>query len=233
MSNITKPCGSCGNDFTRAASRKQDFCSHTCRGVSLRNDLVGRRFGRLTITARSGSSHWAAQCDCGKTSLPRGQSLIKGESNSCGCLNLEAVSLRFKKHGLSDNPLHKVWRGIIRRCENPKAQFFDLYGGRGITVSNAWHDFDVFLADMGEPPAGHSLDRKDGNGPYSKDNCRWATSRQQQRNRRDNQYVTYDGETKLLVAWAEQFSIPVNRTRKRIVRGWPLEEAFGIVERSK
>ena len=89
-----------------------------------------------------------------------------------------------RKHGLSRTKLHDVWCEMRRRCNNPKHKAYSHYGGRGITVDPRWDDFEVFLADMGECPEGHSLERVDVDGNYTPDNCIWADWSAQMRNRR-------------------------------------------------
>jgi hypothetical protein len=123
-----------------------------------------------------------------------------------------------------------IWQQMQQRCFNPKCKSYPNYGGRGITVCERWLGDDGlinFIADMGRKPPGMSLDREDNDGPYSPENCRWATRQQQQRNRRANFYVTIDGETKCVTEWAEIKGIKVLTVFKRIRKfGWTPERAI-------
>lgn len=145
-------------------------------------NLTGSRFGRLValswegVSVKNGNSQWRCRCDCGREVVADSQNLKSGITKSCGCSRI--------KHGWSAHPLYFAWATMIQRCTNPKAESFHYYGGRGITVDPAWLDFTTFLKDMGPRPEGLSLDRKDPNGPYSKDNCRWATWKEQAANKR-------------------------------------------------
>ena len=127
-----------------------------------------------------------------------------------------------KTHGLSGSPTFRVWCEMRRRCSDPKRNNYARYGGRGISVCPAWLGvgwFLNFLADMGERPPGHSLDRVDNDGDYTPDNCRWATLEQQGRNKRNSTALTFAGETHTLVAWAEKTGIPPYTLRNRLRRG--------------
>jgi hypothetical protein len=95
----------------------------------------------------------------------------------------------------------------MNRCRNPKCPAYPDYGERGITVCDEWSDCAKFLEDMGQPPPGMTLDRKDNDGPYCKANCRWANMTEQNRNRRDAVMLEYEGETKHILEWCEQFGI--------------------------
>lgn len=122
---------------------------------------------------------------------------------------------------------YKVWEGILARCTNPKASGFDRYGGRGITVCDRWRSsFEAFLADMGARPSrAHQIDREKNDGPYAPENCRWATSAEQARNRSSNVLLTIDGETMCLLDWAIRIGMPRNTLRNRLLRGWSPERA--------
>lgn len=116
------------------------------------------------------------------------------------------------------------------RCNNPSFKHYDRYGGRGITYDPAWNDFKNFLKDMGEKPSRrHQLERVDNDKNYNKENCIWATRREQTRNRggkRPTRLYSYDGKTMCIKDWAEEVGISASSMRKRLDNGWPLEKAF-------
>jgi hypothetical protein len=168
------------------------------------------------------NARWNCRCACGKFSLAYGQDLAKGKVKSCGCLNAE----RIKKHGCSRKPVYNIWKGMFQRCENPKEKAYKNYGGRGITVCDEWRDFNVFLADMGFPAKGLSLDRIDNSRGYSRDNCRWATDGQQLNNKRNNVRLKFNGETRTLSEWARYLNVSRDSIHGRISRGWSVEKTL-------
>lgn len=121
---------------------------------------------------------------------------------------------------------YKAWAAMLQRCNNPNTYNYCDYGGRGIKVCERWKFFENFFEDMGEVPEGKSLDRIDVNGNYEPSNCRWATSSEQARNRRNNNFITYNGITKPLAEWAETLGISYSVLRTRLHRKWTIEEAF-------
>jgi hypothetical protein len=126
---------------------------------------------------------------------------------------------------MKGTPTYAVWRGLRQRCQNPYHKQFAAYGGRGIKVCERWSSFVNFLADMGTKPPGMSLDRIDNDKGYSKDNCRWATSKEQNNNRRDNRHVTVGGETRTIAEWADVRKMPSYLIYQRLRRGWTAERA--------
>lgn len=129
-----------------------------------------------------------------------------------------------------NTPEYTVWAALKARCTNPNSPQWNDYGGRGITVCDRWlNSFDAFLTDMGfRPSADHSIDRKDNNGPYSPNNCRWATKEEQSRNTRRTHLIEYQGETKCLTDWAIQFNLSPKCLSYRLANGWDFEKAIKV-----
>lgn len=203
--------------------------------------LVGQKFGKLTIIDWAGKSDvnvstkrrqivnfWLCQCDCGNPDyspvVVETRCLKSGNTASCGCT--------LRKHQMAGTPLYHVWGGMIGRCTNPNNDDYPRYGGRGITVCDLWRDFESFFSDMGEPPTrAHTLDRIDNSQGYKPGNCQWATRKEQNRNRRDNRYITWQNETKTLAEWGDApslktLNITSSHIAKRLRSGWSLEKAM-------
>jgi hypothetical protein len=164
-------------------------------------DISGQRFGRLVAlslySAKTSPRKWLCRCDCGKEKIVRGELLRDGRARSCGCLKSDVLREIKTKHGHggqhNQSPTYVSWYAMLARCRNIKRA---NYGGRGITVTERWHTFEHFLADMGERPLGTTLDRIDNDGHYEPGNCRWATPKEQsanQRPRRHSQLSTTRG----------------------------------------
>lgn len=143
-------------------------------------------------------------------------------------LRKHGVTVRpLKVHGESRSVEYGIWQGMLERCYRPGSQAYANYGGRGITVCDRWRSsFEAFLADMGRRPSpDHSVDRKDNDGPYSPDNCRWATQVEQANNTRANHLVTAHGRTQTIAQWARELGIGWNAIGERLKAGWSPEEA--------
>lgn len=203
-------------------------------------DLVGRNFGRLTVTTHLGrvrskgghSRHyWLSVCSCGGESVTDTNSLRHGRVASCGCLMRETSRKTCQSratHGHSvgrPTKTYHTWYAMVRRCR-PDAPYRANYYDRGIKVCRRWKKFENFLADMGEKPEGMQLDRRDNNKGYNKRNCRWTTCKENQRNRSDNRLLTYNNETLCLAAWAERKGLKATTLKSRLLYGWSVAEAL-------
>lgn len=119
---------------------------------------------------------------------------------------------------------YRIWEAMKYRCTNPSCKAFKDYGGRGITVCQKWMKFDGFFDDMGLRPTGKTLDRIDNNAGYSKENCRWASMREQSRNRRSNKFITAFGITLLVSDWADGLGIQRSRFSVQMKKRVNIEE---------
>ena len=176
---------------------------------------TGNRFGRLLVLGRHLTNtkwaYWLCICDCVKEKIVRSDHLRSNKIQSCGCLRLESIKESCTVHGHNRkgvrSPTYTSWREIFHRCCNPKYGTYHRYGGRGISFDPKWRSFEAFLEDMGERPPGHTLDRVNVDGMYTKDNCRWATKKEQARNTSANNRVLYEGREVLLIALAESLGV--------------------------
>ncbi len=199
--------------------------------------MIGKKFGRLQVIAEVGKTKWndrlfRCKCSCGAFTEVAGYNLRKGHTQSCGCLQRERTGDANRTHGKFGSRVYSVWRQMIQRCHNPKTHRFEDYGGRGITVCDRWReDFRNFLFDMGEPPKGMSLERKDNNGPYSPENCRWASRKEQGDNKRNNVNLTFNGVTMTQADWSRATGLPVNTIRNRLLLGWSIEKTLATPRR--
>lgn len=128
-------------------------------------------------------------------------------------------------HGLSNRPGYRAWKDMVRRCTNPKCKSYASYGGRGITVCERWLSYPIFLEDMGEQPEGMDLDRIDNEQGYRPGNCRWASHKDNCRNRRTCRLLTHDGRTQPMIVWAEEIGIAKNTLTDRLKKGWSIAKA--------
>ena len=149
-------------------------------------DLIGQRFGRLTVLSRQGSIGqkvaWLCLCDCGNKRVIISEKLKTGRTKSCGCFQTEQ---RFK-HGMYGIPEYTIWGAMLQRCKNKNNVRYNDYGGRGIAVCRRWEKFVTFYKDMGERPQGLTIERIDNNKGYFPDNCKWATMTENLKNKRNN-----------------------------------------------
>lgn len=189
-----------------------------------RVDLTGQRFGSLLVLGfshvdKTRSTHWFCRCDCGKEIVLKGNNLRTGNTRSCGCLARKTVGDRSRTHGECKSRLYRIWSALNSRCTN--AHFEDVfknYGGRGIQVCDDWKTYETFrewaLASGYED--GLSIDRIDVNGNYEPSNCRWATQREQCRNKRNTVWVEFNGSKKPLTEWCDELKLPYRIIYQRL-----------------
>ncbi len=162
-------------------------------------DLTGQRFGRLiAVSIGSDRRHWTCLCDCGRSVNVRSDCLKSGNSRSCGCLKRDSATKHGHSHKNAATPptrTYTSWQAMWTRCTKESSDNFKYYGANGITVCERWKDFGAFLCDMGERPAGTSIDRIDNSRGYKPGNCRWATPKQQALNRRSNRHLNRQSST--------------------------------------
>lgn len=215
-------------------SQMSDVAQNVNRTISTekkrikRNDnIVGLKFGDLTVMETADRGKYKelrllCLCDCGNKKNVSRSHLIGGDVKSCGCFLKE-----FKKtHGMSYTRTYTTWESMIDRCFNENYSRFNDYGARGISVCKAWIKFEKFYEDMGDRPKGKTLDRIDNTKGYFKENCRWATPKEQSRNSRSNIIIEYNNMAKCIEEWAEYLKINSSTLRKRLNRGWSVERAF-------
>lgn len=189
----------------------KDLVYHYLKKYSIKKrskviDLTGKRFHAFVVVSllriENSRALWLCKCDCGKTFESTSSEIKKRKS--CGCRIIDGTIT----HGMTNSRPYRIWRGMKTRCDNPNAINYDLYGGRGISYDPRWSRFDLFWDDMKD---GYNkkltLDRADANGNYCKQNCRWATTKEQSLNKNSSHKILCDGESKTVTEWAELFGI--------------------------
>jgi hypothetical protein len=194
---------------------------------------VGNVYGRLTVIKeigrRRGAVLFICHCECGNDCEVTGCDLRSGRVHSCGCYKSEFVTEGNITHGLRDHRLYSIYHNMITRCYNPNATHYKDYGGRGIKICNEWlNDFMKFY--NWSINNGYSdeltIDRINVNGDYYPNNCRWATVKEQNVNKRNNKYININGEIKLIKDWCDIFYINIETVRNRVKRGWDVINAI-------
>lgn len=189
-------------------------------------DISGVRFGKLVAKEIDKANtkrltKWICDCDCGQQSSVFMSNLTRGLTKSCGC----SQTSQFIKHSMYGAKIYRVWGAMIQRCYNSNDPHFDRYGGRGIITSDGWKDFAIFYADMGDPN-GMTLERVDNNKGYSKENCVWATRKEQTRNRHNTVVFEAHGESRTLDEWSDFLGVSRDCLRGRLRRGWSIDSTF-------
>jgi hypothetical protein len=196
-------------------------------GITAKKDMIGKRYGILTVISevekRNKNNHilYNVRCDCGKEKQVLGSSLRSGSSRSCNkCYLLTGT------HGMWRSKEFSIWSLMKDRCYNKNNPRYKNYGGRGISVCDRWvNSFKNFYLDMGMSN-GLSIDRINVNGNYEPNNCRWATSLIQARNRTNNKRYLYLGDNLCVSEWCEKLNMPSSTFHNRIIRGWSIEKVI-------
>lgn len=225
----------CGNTTVIAGGnlRKGETKSCGCHKASIFVDMTGEKIGRLTVKyhhhSNKAGAFWLCECKCGNEAILLGHALRdqKG-TRSCGCLLRDGGADHGNfVHGLIHSDEYCSWQSMKARCDNPKEEHFDDYGGRGITYHPRWHSFENFYEDMGpKPGAKYTLDRIDVNGNYEPSNCRWADWKTQGRNKRNTKRYTIDGQTKTLGEWCDLHETTYQLVWNRVRANWDLKIAL-------
>lgn len=191
-------------------------------------DLTGQKFGKLTVIKeaprRAGKRFWLCACDCGKTKEVFMSSLTSGSTRG-HCVHQKKPS----HHGMSRSYIYGIWSAMRSRCNAPSDKAYKNYGARGITVCDRWmKSFENFLVDMGERPSKeYSLERINNDGPYSPENCKWATRHDQNRNNRKTVFITWKNQTLCIADWAQKLGMTPCTLAYRLKK-WSLEKALSL-----
>ncbi len=197
------------------------------------DNFIGRAFNRLTVIREaprvSHHRRWLCRCVCGEERTVYQIGLINGTSGSCGCLNRE-ISRNQKSnliHGMFGTGIYSSWQGVKTRCLNKNSAAYNNYGGRGITIDSQWMVFENFLADMGSSwKEGLTIERKDVNGGYNKENCHWIKRAQQPCNTRRTAWAVYKGQRICCADAARLSGLSYGMLQRRIKKNVPSHLLF-------
>lgn len=197
-------------------------------------NLVGQKINRLTVLRVAGKTKhrhttFECLCDCGNTVVVQGSLLARGITKSCGCLQKEKAAKINYKHGGGRTRLYKIWANMKTRCNNPRSPRYADYGGRGIFICDEWQLFGSFQswAMANGYRDDLTIDRIDNNKGYCPENCRWVTQKVQCNNKRNNNLLTYNGETLTISEWAQRLNVNYFSLHDRITKlGWSAEKAL-------
>jgi len=200
-------------------------------------DLAGQRFGFLVALRlgekqrKTNGAWWLCRCDCGCEKHLSGKDLVDGKIMSCGCQQRTLTFLAGPgTHGMRGSRTYRIWQAMLTRCRNPNVSCAKDYSGRGISVCERWHEFENFLADMGEAPKKHSIDRINNDGNYEPGNCRWATRHQQASNTRANIFIEFQGLRLTRSEWERRLGLGRTTIRSRLRNGLTIAEALKPLE---
>jgi hypothetical protein len=191
-------------------------------------DMSGEKYNHLTVLRfseiKNNNSHWICKCNlCGNETEVSRPNLRSGNTKDCGCRKSEKIKEAVSTHKQSKTPTWNTWSKMRSRIKMG-SKHSSIYGK--IDIDPRWNDFEVFLKDMGERPNGKTLDRIDNTKGYLKENCRWATQAEQNRNRTTNVMLTFRGKTMCAADWAKEIGIHRDTIRRRLKRGLSVEEVL-------
>lgn len=203
-------------------------------------DLIGKKYGRLIVlnkepSQKTRSTMWKCQCECGNIVVVRADSLKRKLTQSCGCLCKEKIT----KHNMCKTKLYIAWDAMKQRCYNKNNKRYKHYGGRGIKICDEWLDkengfINFYNWSMQNEYADNlTIDRIDVNGNYEPDNCRWITNKEQQSNKTNNHFITYNNETHTITEWGKIYNINEGTICSRLQNGWNVERALTTPPRKK
>lgn len=179
---------------------------------------------RVPSSPQYRETRWLCRYVCGLEKLVTQSNLKYGKSRGCGC---ELVGQATKTHGYGGTPLYGAWRNMMDRCYREGNRQYHNYGGRGIDVHQAWHEFESFAADMGPHPGpGLTLDRIDNDQGYKPGNVRWATRGEQARNKRGVHLAEFKGKTQCLTDWAMELGVGASHLYRRVRSGMTEQQAI-------
>lgn len=240
-----------GDNFAAAATKS---CGCLAKGKKKKlrygfSDVTpGARLGNSRLVVKSqiyrdvdGKYVVVCTCDCGKIKVAAVTALTSERTRSCGCYNSEVARTKSITHGDSKagnrSRIYSIWANMKTRCGNKNVVAFSSYGGSGITVCDEWQSYEGFKAwaMLNGYKDGLTIDRKKNNLGYCPENCRWATYKQQSRNRDWCERYTAFGETKILVEWSEdpRCKVCLTTLQSRLKSGWPVEEAIASGKTSR
>lgn len=199
---------------------------------------IGRTYGLLVVISMAGrdvnkNALAVVRCVCGIEKTTPVSALKVGRTTSCGkCSKRNKI-----KHGHARQEYKtrewKIWAGMRKRCENPRCPGFKDYGGRGISICERWNEYKFFLEDMGPCPLGFTLERKDNEKGYSKENCKWATPKEQARNRRNTHLIEINGVRKSVAEWAEESGLSRSTIIQRERKGLAMDKLLSPARKAQ
>lgn len=188
---------------------------------------IGQRFGKLVIVNvagrdRQGHPIARCKCDCGNMKDVSAYRLYRLQTRSCGCLWNPGNTT----HGKSKLPEYRVWKEMRKRCYCKTNKEYPTYGALGVRVCKRWNNFQNFITDMGSRPEGTLIDRMDPKGNYEPTNCRWATTTESGRNKRNSFKVSIGGKSKHWMDWCDEFQVPYAWAKNKLDSGIAPENVF-------